>query len=297
MSKTLRVHLFLFLANLIYGISFTIAKDVVPLYVKPFGAIVIRVTVSGLLFLLITAFGTKEKIARKDWWLFILCGFFGVAANQLMFFQGLALTTPINASLVMVTTPILVLIFSVLFKDEKMNSLKLIGVLCGAAGAGTIILSHNEGSYNYKENLGDLFIFLNASCYAIYLVIVKPLMLKYSPITVISRVFLCGWLFVIPIGFHQFTLIDWQAMPVSIFFELSFIVIATTFFAYLLNILALKDAQPSVVGIYIYAQPLLATGFALILGKDTFSIMHGIAALLIFTGVFLVSKNSFFNKS
>lgn len=292
MPKTFRVHLFLFLANLIYGVSFTIAKDVVPVYIKPFAAIIIRVSVSMILFLLVARSFKKEKIQKRDWLLFVLCGFFGVAANQLMFFKGLSLTTPINASLVMVTTPILVLLISVFFHDEKMNLLKMIGVVCGAAGAATIIFFSTHSNISYSENIGDLLIFLNATCYAIYLVIVKPLMKKYHPITVIAWVFFCGWFFVVPMGASEFTQIQWNQIPLSIVLELSFIVIATTFFAYLLNIMALRDAPPSVVGIYIYAQPLIAACFALLLGKDQLNMVHAIAAALIFTGVFLVSRKA-----
>ena len=293
MSKTLRVHLFLFLANLIYGVSFTIAKDVVPNYVGPFGAIVCRVSVAMVLFFLLIPFRKQEKIQLKDYWLFALCGVFGIAANQLFFFKGLSLTTPISASLVMVTTPILTLVLSVLFKDEKMSLMKGIGVLLGAAGAASIILIKDNTASASNQMLGDLFIFLNATCYAIYLVMVKPLMRKYNPLTVITWIFFCGWFLVVPVGYNQFHNINWNDMPIHILLELGFIVIATTFFAYLLNILALRDAQPSVVGIYIYAQPLLATIFALMLGKDEFKLVYALAAVLIFTGVFLVSKNNF----
>jgi drug/metabolite transporter (DMT)-like permease len=119
MNEKLRTHLFLFLANLIYAVSFTITKDVVPHFINPFGAIVIRVTIAGLLFVAYKFTFIKERIERKDFGLLILCGLFGVAINQLLFFKGLAITTPINAALMMTMTPILVLILSGIFHDEK----------------------------------------------------------------------------------------------------------------------------------------------------------------------------------
>lgn len=293
MSKTFQAHLFLFLANLIYGISFTIAKDVVPHYIQPFGAIVIRVSVSLVLFLFVHSFFIKEKIKRKDIPLLIACGFFGVAINQLLFFKGLSITTPIHAALIMTTTPIIVLVLSGLLKDERITPLKIIGILIGICGALVITIFGKEISFSTSTAEGDIYIMLNAASYAVYLVIVKPLMRQYHPITIIKWVFLFGWIFVMPVGWGQFHSIVWNSFSPSIWYELSFIVIATTFFAYLFNILALKNADPSLAGIYIYIQPALATIFAMILGKDDLSGIKILAMILIFAGVYLVSIQSF----
>lgn len=294
MSEKLRTHLYLFLANLIYALSFTVAKDVVPHYIKPFGAIVIRVTVAGALFIGYKLAMEKEKVERRDYWLLILCGLFGVAINQLLFFKGLSITTPINAALMMTTTPILVLLLSGIFHDEKITWLKIAGVICGAAGAVLVILSGKEITRGSGQTMGDIFVLLNATSYAIYLVIVKPLMKKYHPITVITWVFIFGWFFVLPVGWSEFSAISWHVFPRHIWLELSFIVIFTTFFAYLLNTLAMRYAAPSVVGIYIYLQPALATLIALLLNRDEYPLIKVVATALIFLGVYLVSmKNAF----
>lgn len=294
MSEKLRTHLYLFLANLIYALSFTVAKDVVPHYIKPFGAIVIRVTVAGALFIGYKLAMEKEKVERRDYGLLILCGLFGVAINQLLFFKGLSITTPINAALMMTTTPILVLLLSGIFHDEKITWLKIAGVICGAAGAVLVILSGKEITHGSGQTMGDIFVLLNATSYAIYLVIVKPLMKKYHPITVITWVFIFGWFFVLPVGWSEFSAISWHVFPRHIWLELSFIVIFTTFFAYLLNTLAMRYAAPSVVGIYIYLQPALATLIALLLNRDEYPLIKVVATALIFLGVYLVSmKNAF----
>ncbi|MBS1658911.1 MAG: DMT family transporter [Chitinophagales bacterium] len=294
MSEKLRTHLYLFLANLIYALSFTVAKDVVPHYIKPFGAIVIRVTVAGALFIGYKLAMEKEKVERRDYGLLILCGLFGVAINQLLFFKGLSITTPINAALMMTTTPILVLLLSGIFHDEKITWLKIAGVICGAAGAVLVILSGKEITRGSGQTMGDIFVLLNATSYAIYLVIVKPLMKKYHPITVITWVFIFGWFFVLPVGWSEFSAISWHVFPRHIWLELSFIVIFTTFFAYLLNTLAMRYAAPSVVGIYIYLQPALATLIALLLNRDEYPLIKVVATALIFLGVYLVSmKNAF----
>lgn len=297
MNYRYSTHIYLFTANLIYALSFTIAKDVVPHFIQPFGAIVIRVSVALLLFAAVQLFFIKEKIRRNDIPLLVLCGLFGVAINQLLFFKGLSITTPINASLMMTTTPILILLLSGIFHDEKITWLKILGVLLGAIGAVLVIISGKEFTLSNGQATGDMLVLINAASYAIYLVIVKPLMKKYRPVTVITWVFLFGWLFVLPAGWREFAAINWIQFTPLLWAELSFIVIFTTFFAYLLNTMAMEHASPSVVGIYIYLQPALATIFALLLNRDEYPLIKIIATVFIFAGVYFVSaKNAFSNS-
>lgn len=297
MNYRYSTHFYLFAANLIYALSFTIAKDVVPHYIQPFGAIVIRVSVALVLFAAVQLLFIRESIRRKDIPLLILCGLFGVAINQLLFFKGLSITTPINASLMMTTTPILILLLSGIFHDEKITWLKITGVLLGAIGAVLVIISGKEFTLGGGQTTGDMLILINAASYAVYLVIVKPLMKKYRPVTVITWVFLFGWLFVLPAGWQEFSAIDWQQFTPWLWAELSFIVIFTTFFAYLLNTLAMEHASPSVVGIYIYLQPALATIFALLLNRDEYPLIKIIATVFIFAGVYFVSAKNAFSKN
>lgn len=292
-------HLFLFLANLIYGVSFTIAKDVTPHYVPPFGAIFIRASGALILFLLSYFIFLREKIHRKDIPLLMACGLFGVAANQLLFFKGLSITTSINAALIMVTTPILVVVIAAFTGKDRFNWQRLLGVAMGVTGALLIVLASGKAAaFDPQRVWGDVFVFLNAASYAVYLVIVKPLMHRYNPVTVITFVFLFGWLFVIPVGFGQFVSVDYSTLPRVIWWELGFIVFCTTFLAYLFNIVALRHASSSLAGAYIYSQPVLAVAFAYAMkwlgygGDAHYGWIHFIATLLIFTGVYLVSFGS-----
>ncbi len=289
MSSNLKAHLALLGANLIYGINYTIAKDVMPNYVTPFGLVFCRVVGALFLFWLIYAF-TYEKVAKKDLLLLATCGFFGVFANQMMFLYGLDLTTPINAGIIMVSNPILVLIASAIILKYKITLLKIGGIALGICGALLLLLFKKDFSFGSENMIGNLFIFLNALSYGVYLVIAVPLMKKYRPLTVITWVFTFGLIFVFPVGIKEFTHIDWQSFTPTIWFEFSFVVIATTFFAYLLNIYGLKNLNPTVVSTYIYLQPLLAASFAIWAGKDALDWIKIIAAILIFSGVYLVSK-------
>ncbi len=287
--SNIKPHLAILGANLIYGVNYSIAKDVMPTFIKPFGFIFCRVLGALILFTLVSSF-FKEKIDKKDFGRLAICGFFGVAANQLMFFYGLNLTNPINAGIIMTSNPIMVLLASAFILNTRITYVKIMGLVLGISGALMILLFKKGFSFGSETWVGDLFIFLNATSYAIYLVLVKPLMHKYSPITVIKWVFTFGFLYVIPFGFNQFTEINWANFTGDIWLKFAFVIIATTFLAYLFNIYGLKRLNPAIVSTYIYLQPLIAALFAIWVGKDSFTWIKFTAAVLIFTGVYLVSK-------
>jgi len=290
MSSNLKPHLALFGANLIYGANYSIAKDVMPNFIHPFGLVLCRVIGAVVLFWFIYAF-SYEKVAKKDFLLLGLCGLFGVAANQLMFLYGLDNTTPINAGIIMVSNPIMVLIASAIILKNKITITKVSGIALGIIGALLLLLFKGNFSFGSENLKGDIFIFLNAMSYGIYLVIAVPLMRKYKPITVMSWVFAFGLIMVFPFGFEEFKQIEWVSFTPIIWWKFIFIVVATTFLAYLFNIYGLKRLSPSIVSTYIYLQPLLATLIAIWVGKDSLDMIKISAALFIFTGVYLVSKS------
>ena len=166
------------------------------------------------------------------------------------------------------------------------------GVTLGAIGAIVLITNGGQVSMNNEHFRGNIMVFINASSYAVYLVLVKPLMQKYKPITVISWVFLFGILFVIPFGWLDFQAIQWATMPSSILWRVAFVVIGTTFLAYLLNIYGLKTLNPSTVSTYIYLQPVLASIVAIIASSDSLDITKIGSSIFIFLGVYLVSHKT-----
>ena len=285
-------HAALFTANLIYALNYTIAKGVMPAYIQPIGFILLRVVGACLLFWLIHRIFVNEKVDKKDFPRLFVCGLFGVALNQMMFFKGLNLTTPINAAVTMTSTPILVIIMASLIIKEKLSIKRIIGILLGAAGALTLITQGDASISDTAENpaLGNSFVFINASSYALYLILVKPLMSKYNAMTVVKWAFTFGLLIVSPFGFNEFIEVDWMHLPSHAIWALTFVVICTTFMAYLFNVFALKKLRASTVGFYIYLQPLLATLIAIISNSDQLDTIKLMASALIFTGVFLVSS-------
>ncbi len=290
-SKKLYAHAALFAVALIYGLNYSIAKDVMEGYVAPSGFILIRALGATSLFWLLSAFLHREKLAQKDLLRVALGGALGVAINQLFFFNGLHLTTPISASVIMTTNPIMVLILSTIALRVPLSPARIIGIALGMSGALFLITRGGDLSSLFTSDaaLGNLFILINALSYAAYLVTVKPLMGRYKALTVIKWVFLFGTLYVLPFGYTQLAAVDWGNMPPFIAWEIVFVVVCTTFLAYLLNIYALKTVSSTTVSFYIYLQPLVATLAALALGKDQLSFVLLISAALIFSGVYMVS--------
>ena len=288
MTKSTKVHLSLFLVSLIYAATFSIAKEVMPYYIKPMGLITIRVWGAVSLLWVTHFLFVKESIyGKKDFLMLLKCAVFGVAANMLLFFKGLAITTPINAAILMVTTPLFVAFFSFFLLNEKVTKLKVIGLCFGVFGAILLLLGPSQ-SFNSTTLWGDLMVMTNAIIYAYYLIIAKPLIHKYSPLTVIKWTFFFGGLLVIPFGFTELKEVQWQAIPNSIWSAIIFLIIGATYITYVLNAWALRNANATLVGAYIYLQPVLATIIAVSIGKDSLTLPKVLFSLLIFIGVYLV---------
>lgn len=283
-------HLALFVANLIFGLNYSIAKGIMPEYIPPLGFIVLRVWGAAVLFWTFSWLkGSREKVNIRDKLRMGACALFGVTLNQLLFFTGLNITTPINASIIMTVNPVLVLIVAALLIGEQITLRKSTGILLGLGGASTLILLAGDLAVGESTVLGDLLVFINACSYGVYLVIVKPLMRKYKPLTVIKWVFSWGVLFVTPVGFYQVTTVDFAVFGLSVWSSLLYVVIFTTFMAYLLNVFAMKTVNASVASTYLYLQPVVAAVVAVLAGQDALTWIKGMATLMIFTGVYLVS--------
>lgn len=278
------------LVSIIYGVTFTIAKDVMPKFIEPFGFILLRVGGSVLLFWMVSFFGPKEKIAKSDFPRIIAAAFFGVALNMLTFFKGLSYTSPIMGAVLMVTTPMIVLILSAIIMKERMLKRKVFGIVLGLAGTISLILYGKSMINAPNEMLGNLLVFINAISYGFYLIIVKKLMDKYNAFTFVKWIYSFGFLMVLPFGWSEFDAVNWSMVPVDIYWKIGFVVVFSTFLTYLLNLVSMRELKPTTVAVFIYLQPLFATIFAISLGKDDLSWVKIGSAILIFVGVYLVTQ-------
>ena len=292
MNEKVRAHLALIGANLIYGVTYAVAKQIIPIYMSPFALVFARIAGACLLFWTLGLLLPREKIDRKDLLLLIVASVFGVAVNQSLFLNGLSLTSPIDAAIIMTGVPILVMVMARILLKEPITPFKIIGIAAGATGAILLITYSGRLSFGNDNILGNIMIVGNATSYAIYLAIIKPMLTKYHPVTVMKWIFIFGLLIVSGPGISGFLKVDWGMMPREIFLSVIFVIIATTFFAYLLNNYSLKYVKPITVSIYIYSQPVIASVVALFLGQDTITLVKVISALLVFTGVYFVSYSS-----
>jgi len=289
MQTRLKVHLALFAVSLLYAGTFTIAKLAMPLYIKPFAFILMRVSVAMVCIYFFHRHFVKGVIKDKsDLWPLFVSAVFGVAGNMLLFFKGLSITSPINASILMLNTPIFVLVFAAIILKEKLSVNKVLGIFIAALGA-LLLMSGGNFHFNQETVWGDVFVTLNAIIYAFYLVYAKQLMVKYHPLTVTLYAFFFGFFLVLPFGLNQALEIDFANLPLNIWGAIAFVTIGATFLTYVLNAYALKHASSSLVGSYIYLQPVLATLIAVISGKDFLSIEKFVSMLIVFAGVFLAA--------
>jgi drug/metabolite transporter (DMT)-like permease len=284
------VHVALLLVSLIYGATFSLAKVVMPAFIGAYGFILIRVSVAAVVFWLVWLLVIRQKIRPlSDLYRFAICAIFGVATNMLLFFKGLSLTTPINASVIMLTTPVLVVLISVLWKVEAFTKRIGVGIATAMIGAFLLIGGWNM-QFSGQGALGDFLVFLNATSLAIYFVYVKRLLKRYHPITITTFAFSFGWFMVLPFGWNEVSVVEWIELTHFAWFSLAFVVLATTVLAYFLNAWAMSKTTPSVVGSYIYLQPVFATVIAISLGKDALTFEKVIFAATIFSGVYLINS-------
>lgn len=305
MSKVLKAHIALFSVNALYGANHVIAKGVMPDYLTPSVFIFLRASGATLLFWIFKIIFVREKVQRKDLFLMALCGLFGVAMNQLFFFHGLSLTSPVNTGIIMTINPILVVVLSFFILKEAITLRRSVGILIGATGA--VLLTLTAGTGIGDSSLGDLFIFINAASYALYLVLVKPLMGKYKPLTVITYVFSFGFIFVMlyPPTFMELSITNFSRIPMSMVFVIIYVVVGVTFLAYLLTVFGLKHVSPSATSAYIYLQPVLVMLFAVGLSAlgmaedytGTITSEKIMYMILIFIGVYITSSKSFKKES
>lgn len=291
MSKRTLAFLAAIGATMIYGINHTLAKGVMPHYVPPIGFIFLRVSGAAILFWGISFFGPKEKIERKDWLRMLAAAVLGMVVNMLAFFKGLQLSTPINSSVLITISPILVVLLSALFLKERITWNKALGILLGFVGALGLVLFGAEIRQDAPNiPLGNLLFIVNATAYAGYLIVVKKLLAKYHPFTLMKWLFTVAIFINLPITYAEVSTIDWVNMPLRVYGVIAFVVVGTTFCTYLFNIFALTQLRASTVGAFIYLQPVLGIFFALLAGKDTLTTVKILAASLVLIGVYLASR-------
>ena len=279
------------IATTIYGINHTVAKMVMPIYIGSLGLVLLRVLGATIMFWTISLFFKSKPIEKKDRLTILKCGLFGMSINIAAFIAGLDYSTPVNSSILIIISPIFVVILSFFIFKNKINFIKILGIILGFIGAIILILTaDSNSSIGRNIPLGNFLFIVNSISYAYYLIIVKPMAEKYDLITLFKWLFLVGLVFNFPLGINQFLEVDWQNLPlIQAVLPMAFVVICTTFMTYFLNGYALTKLTSTEVAVFMYLQPIIGVMFAIFTKSDTITLTIVIASMLIFSGVYLTT--------
>lgn len=279
------------IATTIYGINHTVAKMVMPIYIGSLGLVFLRVLGATIIFWTISLFFKTKPIEKKDRITILKCGLFGTSINIAAFIAGLDYSTPVNSSILIIISPIFVVILSFFIFKNKINFIKILGIILGFIGAMILILTaDSNSSIGRNIPLGNFLFIVNSISYAYYLIIVKPMAEKYDLITLFKWLFLIGLIFNFPLGINQFLDVDWASLPLwEAVLPMVFVVVGTTCMTYFLNGYALSKITSTEVAVFMYLQPIIGILFAIFTKSDTITLIMFVASVLIFTGVYLTS--------
>jgi drug/metabolite transporter (DMT)-like permease len=292
MTRNLKAHSALLIVTLIFGMHYSIAKSIMPLPFQPMQLLFLRSAGAVILFWAFQHFFIREKVERKDLIMLAICGFFGFAANQALFYEGLNLTTPVDASIIHVLNPVFVLVFASILIHEKVTFVKILGIALGAGGALILILYGRSVNMSTNSFAGNILVMANMLCYAIYIVLLKPMVAKYQSTTILKWVALFGFFYIIPFCVKGMLAFRPSSVPFNAWMGVAYVVVFNTFVAYLLINYALRTVEASMVSYYTYLQPVIASVMSLSLGTEVLTFPKVIAALLIFGGVYAVSRKT-----
>jgi drug/metabolite transporter (DMT)-like permease len=293
MDKRILALIAAIVATSIFGFNHTIAKELMPNVLSPNALLYSRVLGAAICFWFVSLFTKREKVEIKDFKLIIICAIFGMGLNMITALNGLYNSTPINSSIITTLAPIFIFLISVILLKEKISKRKYAGVFIGFIGTLTLILLNEKSLENAPNiNLGNFYLFINSISYALYFVLVKPLTEKYNMITIMKWLFLFSLFINMPFGLVEFMQVEWVEINNTSFIKIFYVVFCTTFLVYLLNLYALKNLKATTVGMFIYLQPVIGIIFAIYRGADKLTVPDISSVLLVFTGVYLVSKKT-----
>lgn len=295
-NKKVKGHLAMLVANIAWGLMAPLSKSIMMFGAIGYLSLVsFRLAGAAIAFWIASFFIKREKVPLRDKLLMFVASLFAIVFNQAIFITGVSMTSPINASIVTTFLPIITMVISAFYLKEPITLKKLLGVIVGGAGAVLIIISSTQldaGSSASNRNLmGILLVFMAQTSYAIYFVFFKNFVGKYSPITLMKWMFLFASITYLPFGQSEFLHLDYTAIPFTVYKDIAFVVLGSTFLTYLMVPIGQKNLRPTVASMYNNVQPIVATIAAAVMGIDAFGLLKGIAIALVFVGVFIVNRS------
>ena len=292
-NRPLIAHLAMFGACAGWGLMAPVGKDAMTHGFDGISMVTFRVVGACILFWIAALFAPKEHVPRKDKLMFIGAAVFGLICNQCCYTVGLSITSPINASIVTTSMPIFAMLLAALILKEPITSKKALGVLMGCSGALILILTAAAATSDKVGDIrGDLLCLFAQFSFALYLSLFNPLIRRYNVFTINKYMFSWATLILLPFTFGHVREVVWgQPIPPSTWWEVAYVVCIGTFLGYILTMIGQRTLRPTVVSVYNYVQPIVSVAASLLMGIGVLKPTHALAVVLVFSGVWLVTKS------
>ncbi|MDR2145809.1 MAG: DMT family transporter [Tannerella sp.] len=292
-DRNFKGHAALFVAYIIFGLNTPIAKKALE-HEELFSAQALtfyRICGAAVLFWIVSLFTKRETVSFRDLILLFTASLFGISVNQMTFLAGLAETSPIDASVIVTTAPIMTMILAAFILKEPVTWKKAIGVLIGASGALLLIFTGDTSKQHQTNTVGNLLCLASVVSFSVYLTAFKQIILKYSAVTIMKWMFLFAALCCLPVCWNDIVTVNYSGFTTDLYLEIIYIVAFASFVAYLLLPIGQKLLRPTIVSMYNYIQPVVSSLVAVALGMDRFGWLKGSATALIFLGVYIVTTS------
>lgn len=290
MNKNVQGHIFALTANVLWGLMAPIGKSALMEF-SALSVTTFRMVGAAACFWLLSAFCKREHVDHRDMLKIFFASLFALVFNQGVYIFGLSMTSPIDASIVTTTLPIVTMIIAAIYLKEPVTNLKVLGIFVGAMGALILIMSSQTAGGGNSSIIGDLLCLVAQISFSIYLTVFKGLSQKYSPVTLNKWMFVYASMCYIPFSYHDVASIQWAEISTAAFVQVGYVVVGGSFLAYIFIMTAQRLMRPTVVSMYNYMQPIVASIAAIIMGLGVFGWEKGAAIALVFLGVYIVTKS------
>lgn len=287
-------HIACFMAYAIFGVNIIVCKDLTGGHlISPISIFTLRSLGAGLLFWILSLFFPAEKVEKRDYLKIFAAAFLGYFVTQLTFLMAIPDVTPMHCSIISSMSPIYTMFIAAVVLKEPLSWKKAGGVALSLCGILFLIFSNAAGGSGVSESkLSGIFLmFMNSLSFSLYLGIFKPVIAKYQVVTFMKWIFLFSALMSLPLSFREVFSFEWVHIPPAQMWELGYLIVFATFMSYFLIPYGQKRIRPTLVSMYSYIQPIIATVISIILAMDILTWQKVLAALMVFGGVYIVSRS------
>ena len=290
MNKNIQGHLAALTANILWGLMAPVGKSALVEF-SALSVTTFRMVGAAACFWLLSLFCKREQVDHRDMLKIFFASLFALVFNQGVYIFGLSMTSPIDASIVTTTLPIVTMIVAALYLKEPVTNKKVLGIFVGAMGALILIMSSGHAGSGGGSIAGDLLCLTAQISFSVYLTVFKGLSQKYSPVTMNKWMFVYASMCYIPFSYHDIASIQWEGISAAALAQVGYVVVGGSFLAYICIMTAQRLLRPTVVSMYNYMQPIVASAVTVIIGMAAFNLEKGIAIALVFLGVYIVTQS------